>query len=208
MKALSLALLMVVTIIIFGCGPETIKYDTKYELQRVPEEGNIKLVLITSEQDALWKIDYTPATINDNIPVKLFDISKDGNKILFVGQKDKPKTNLFVKSLGGSKAVLQRTFREYITDGVFSPDGKSITFSEWKNGNTKELFYTDAESGVATRQMTNTWTAYAQDRRRQPNRALHARHEPAAVCARQTQRPRQRGTLGKPNAKLVTPPRY
>ena len=156
MKALSLTLLTVVIIIAFGCAPETIRYETKYELQRVPEEGNIKLTLITSEQDALWKINYRPETINNNIPFKIFDISKDGNKIVFVGEKDKPKTNLFVKSLMGSKAVLQRTFRDDITCGVFSPDGKSICFTDWKNSGTQELFFGSAESGVATQQLTKS----------------------------------------------------
>lgn len=69
-------------------------------------------------------------------------------------------TNIFIKDLfkqGGSR---QRTNRAGVIDFTFSPDGKSLYFSEVRGKNT-QIFRTDAANGYICRQITSAANDYS-----------------------------------------------
>ncbi len=69
-------------------------------------------------------------------------------------------TNIFIKDLfkqGGSR---QRTNRTGVIDFSFSPDGKSLYFSEAR-GKTAQIFRTDASTGYVCRQITSAANDYS-----------------------------------------------
>ena len=69
-------------------------------------------------------------------------------------------TNIFIKDLfkqGGSR---QRTNRAGVIDFTFSPDGKSLYFSEVRGKNT-QIFRTDAANGYICRQITSAAKDYS-----------------------------------------------
>ena len=77
------------------------------------------------------------------------------------------KINIFIRSLEAGTANLQRTFRDFVIDPCLSPDGKSLAFSEYRNG-AWNIYETSAEGGSAIRQITgdnynNLYPQYSPD---------------------------------------------
>ena len=85
-------------------------------------------------------------------PRQSFSLTKE--KIAFWGHKNQ-KANVFVRDLTGGRSVQQRTFSENVSDPSISPDGKHIVFAENRAGN-QNIYMIAAESGFATRQITNS----------------------------------------------------
>lgn len=141
---------LLIYVAIFGrCATMRVEYS----LISVPEEGGIRFTKVTATEDGVLYPHIMVFT--DEIiykPRKIFDIPKDGRKIAYIGWKNN-KSNIFVKSLEGGKAILQRTFRENIADVSFSPDGKLLAFADYRE-NSWNIYTIGAESGSAIRQIT------------------------------------------------------
>jgi len=105
-----------------------------------PEESGVVLTKITGKEDLL----------DTTAP---FAISKDGKKITFTSWKT-GNGDIYVKELGGGKALLQRTSRSEGEFGpYFSPDGKYLSYHAYRDGHWN-IYLIGAESGAAIRQIT------------------------------------------------------
>lgn len=72
-------------------------------------------------------------------------ISPDGSKIAFCYQGD-----IYVVSSAGGKALQITSNPSYDSDPIWTPDGKNIVFSSYREGN-KDIFMTSAEGGAPVR---------------------------------------------------------
>lgn len=136
-----------------GCAsaPEVV-----YSVVSVSQEGGIRFSPVTDENDGVFapRINRAEARIS-KISDKIFDISRDGNKVAYLATRDK-KTNIYVKNVGvGSRATTQRTFRDSVSDVAISPDGKLVAFTDRREGNLN-IYLTSAEAGSAIRQVTSS----------------------------------------------------
>ena len=120
----------------------------------VPEEGGIKFIKVTSKEDAVRSAEVTNNADGSIsfVPRRFFDISKDGSLVAFMANKG-DKVNIYLKDLTGGRAVVQRTFRDNVVDPAFSPDGKLLAFSDYRDGSWN-IYTIGAESGSAVRQIS------------------------------------------------------
>lgn len=153
----------VVLFLLTSCAT-TKKID--YSMISVPQEGGYQFKQITSEDQIIWG----PRVVNNNGKLQwftgsVFDVSKDGESIVYVGttSADQKEGNVYVRSTSGGRSSVQRTFGISASGPCFSPDGKSISFSGTFPGqeksnicmiNTNEgsaiQHLTESQSGVAT----------------------------------------------------------
>ena len=141
--------LLSVALLSAGCVTQ-IDYTRSY----VPEEGGINFMKVTDES--------TETLTNPSISRTTgrmtwwsnptFAISGDGTEIAYNTYKNE-KRNIFVRSLDVRAASMQRTFRSRVNDICFSPDGKTLCFSEI-NGNYSRLCLTDAHQGTVVQQVS------------------------------------------------------
>lgn len=137
-----------------------------YSQIAVPQEGGYQFRQITSEEQIIWG----PRVINNGGKLQwftgsMFDVSKDGGHIVYIGvtAPDQKEGNVYVRSTGGGRSSVQRTFGISATGPSFSPDGNAICFSGIFPGqeksnicmiNTNEgsaiQHLTESQSGVAT----------------------------------------------------------
>ncbi len=90
---------------------------------------------------------------------RILDVSVDGKYIAYVSARN-GSTNIFIKELGKQGGATQRTNRQAIIDFSYSPDGKSIVFSE-SRGAFNQIFITDATTGYVCRQITTSNLDYS-----------------------------------------------
>jgi Tol biopolymer transport system component len=123
----------------------------------VSEEGGIRFTPLTEENDAVYVQDIQTQS-GRRIPTiqKVFDVSRDGSKLAYLAERDK-KVNIYVKNIlgGGTRATIQRTFRDTVLDVAISPDARLLAFSDRREGNLN-VYMTSAEAGSAIRQVTNS----------------------------------------------------
>lgn len=130
----------------------------------VPEEGGIKFERITDDADCLnsenlvskakgifgvknlSKLDWW---VNPRIA-----ISPDGTKIAYLNWKNKT-SNVMVKDATRGGASTQRTFRTNVTDFNWSPDGKTLCFTEYRSGHFG-IYLIEAELGNVVRQISTS----------------------------------------------------
>jgi len=139
-------------LILIGCSFE-VSEQIDYTITSVPEEGGIRFAKITNIDDGVVKphIVQGRGTI-EYLARKYFDVSRDGEKLAYIGIKNE-NSNIFVKNLKKGKATLQRTFFNMVGDVAFSPDGRTIAFSAFRD-NSWNIYSIDSESGSAIRQIT------------------------------------------------------
>lgn len=158
-KSLSVLLIAAIT----GIGTldaKRVKLD--YTVVDVPEEGGVKFERITEDSDCvnseslvskakgilgiknLSKIDWW---VNPRIAV-----SPDGSKVAYLNWKNKT-SNVMVKDAHRGGASTQRTFRTNVTDFTWSPDGKTICFTEYRSGHFG-VYLVDASQGTVVRQIS------------------------------------------------------
>lgn len=144
-------------------GPLSAKRVTlDFSVIDVPEEGGIKFEKITDDADCvnsenlvskakglfgvknLSKIDWW---VNPRIA-----ISPDGKKIAYLNWKNKT-ANVMVKDAAKGGASTQRTFRTNVTDFNWSPDGKTLCFTEFRSGHYG-VYLIEAEQGTVVRQIS------------------------------------------------------
>lgn len=147
-------------------GPSTleakkVKFD--YAVVYVPEEGGSKFEKITEDADAvnphlvklnkslLGKknvLDALSWWVNPQLA-----LSKDGSKIAYLNEKN-GTSNVMVKASHKGGASTQRTFRTNVTDFTWSPDDKTLCFTEVRNGHYG-IYLVDAYQGNVVRQISN-----------------------------------------------------
>ncbi|MDE5800044.1 MAG: hypothetical protein K2H74_03345 [Paramuribaculum sp.] len=144
----------------FQADAKRVKLD--YSVVNVPEEGGVKFERITDDADCvnsenlvskakglfglknLSKIDWW---VNPRIA-----ISPDGTKIAYLNWKN-GTSNVMVKDASRGGASTQRTFRTNVTDFTWSPDGKTLCFTEYRSGHFG-IYLIEAEQGNVVRQIT------------------------------------------------------
>ena len=78
------------------------------------------------------------------------DISPDGSKIAFTY-----KGNIFTVPAAGGRASQITTHPNYDSDPLWTPDGKSIVFSSYRE-KSKDIYIVPAEGGIPKRLTTHT----------------------------------------------------
>lgn len=121
----------------------------------VPEEGGIRFDKITDETvDVLVSplIQKSGANLSW-LGSPLLALSPDNTHIAYLVFKNK-QHNIMVRPVTHSGASIQRTFRTLVNDVAWSPDGKSICFSE-VSPNRSTIYMTDAMQGTVLRQISS-----------------------------------------------------
>ncbi|MFA7081443.1 MAG: hypothetical protein WC135_02410 [Bacteroidales bacterium] len=147
----------ILAILLSGCA---VKIDTMSVY--VPEEGGINFTKITDENKETIS--------NPNVQFlsgmmawwgnPLISLSPDGQNIAYVSFKNGAR-NIMVKATTNTSMSTQRTFRKFVNDVCYSPDGKSICFSE-DNNPYSYLYTTNAKQGTIIQQISgNSVSDYA-----------------------------------------------
>ena len=113
-----------------GCG--IMKVDTSETY--VPEEGGITFVKMTNEENEqliVPNIKYDGSRLSW-WAAPYFTITAEGDRYAYIGSHN-GHSNIFVKSLSARSGSQQRTFSNTAQDLCFSPDGKTICFSQYNN---------------------------------------------------------------------------
>ncbi len=136
-----------------------------------PEEGGVNFTQLTKESDIVQGPGYsltTEAIQNGNEIVKsevlmwntatFLSISPDGKSFTFLGNNNN-SNNLYIRSTEGGASAIQRTFRNYVFDFAYSPDGRFLTFSDRVGVGTAEnynIYQIEVSKGNAVRQIAAT----------------------------------------------------
>lgn len=131
-----------------------------YSVVTTDEESGSEFVKVSKESDyvCLPTVKRTRTGVQW-LTNRILDIHPQGNELAFLSLRN-GTTNIFVKDINRQGAARQRTNRNSILDFAYSPDGKSITFSE-KSGKTNMQFITDAFKGFTCRQITSGQLDYS-----------------------------------------------
>ena len=137
-----------------------IAQEVDYSVVSVNEEANLQLTKITEDNDYVCM----PQVKRNERGVnwwanRVIDVTRDGERIAYLSFRNNT-TNLFIKGLTKAGVSVQRTNRQNVLDFSYSPDGKTICFSE-KSGKTNRIFTTDAEKGYVCRQITSNELDYS-----------------------------------------------
>lgn len=152
--------LLLSLIITFGVDAKKIKFD--YSLINVPEEGGVKFERITDDADCVYpaitnsrngwwgkrKLTSVDWWVNPQI-----SLSPDGTKLGYLNYKNNT-SNIMVKSAQEGGISVQRTFRSNVLDFTWSPDGKTLCFTEMRNGHCG-IYLVDADQGSIVRQISS-----------------------------------------------------
>jgi Tol biopolymer transport system component len=77
----------------------------------------------------------------------------DGRRIGYINEKN-GTTNIMIKNAAKGGASVQRTFRTNVEGFTWSPDGKTLCFTEVR-GNHHGVYLVDANQGTVVRQISN-----------------------------------------------------
>jgi Tol biopolymer transport system component len=144
--------------LIAGCT--TTKTIVDYISISVPEEGGIKFVQYTKDEDKVLTPNIKVITSQTGKKyiewwaAPLISVSNDGNLLGYLAYQNNA-ANVFIKKTEGGTATIQRTFRSSVNDMTFSPDGKYIAFSDVTDGNSN-IYLLNATEGAAIQQITST----------------------------------------------------
>ena len=126
-----------------------------YSVVSVPEEAGIMFTKVTTAADyvAMPEVNRKARGVNW-LTNRIIDLSPDSVTLGYVSVRNNT-TNIFLKNITKQGNSIQRTNRQCVIDFSFSPDGKSIVFSEAR-GKTNQIFSTDAKLGYVCRQITSS----------------------------------------------------
>lgn len=129
----------------------------------VPEEGGVKFEKITDDTDCInseYLVTKAKGIFGPKNVSKIswwinprIALSPDGKKIAYLNWKNNT-SNVMVKDATKGGASTQRTFRSYVTDFTWSPDGKTLCFTEYRGGK-HGIYLVEAEQGNVVRQISN-----------------------------------------------------
>lgn len=140
------------------------KFD--YSVVFVPEEGGVKFEKITEDADKVANYNNHLVGKTSNIfgmkktnvldwwVIPQIAVSPDGKRIGYINEKN-GTTNVMIKSAGKGGASVQRTFRTNVEGFSWSPDGKTICFTEVRGGH-HGVYLVDANQGTVVRQVSNS----------------------------------------------------
>lgn len=135
-------------------APAIAMAQVDYSVVQVNEESGINFTRITTDNDYVCMPEVRRTGRNINwLSNRILDISVDGSQLAYLSFRSNT-TNIFIKDIGKQGASVQRTNRQAVLDFTYSPDGKSICFSE-ANGKMNQIFQTSATSGYVCRQITS-----------------------------------------------------
>lgn len=140
-----------------------VKFD--FSLVFVPEEGGVKFEKITDDADCV--ADYKGNIVGktsgvfgsrktntiDWWVIPQIGVSPDGRRIGYINEKN-GTTNIMIKNAAKGGASVQRTFRTNVEGFTWSPDGKTLCFTEVR-GNHHGVYLVDANQGTVVRQISN-----------------------------------------------------
>ena len=137
-----------------------IAQEVDYSVVSVNEEASLQLTKITEDNDyvCMPQVKRNGRSVNWWAN-RVIDVTRDGERIAYLSFRNNT-TNLFIKGLNKAGVSVQRTNRQNVLDFSYSPDGKTICFSE-KSGKTNRIFTTDAEKGYVCRQITSNELDYS-----------------------------------------------
>ena len=137
-----------------------IAQEVDYSVVSVNEEASLQLTKITEDNDyvSMPQVKRNERGVNWWAN-RVIDVTRDGERIAYLSFRNNT-TNLFIKGLTKAGVSVQRTNRQNVLDFSYSPDGKTICFSE-KSGKTNRIFTTDAEKGYVCRQITSNELDYS-----------------------------------------------
>lgn len=142
------------TLLLFVFLPVISMAQVDYSVVKVNEESGINFTQITTDNDYVCMPEVRRSGRGANwLSNRIIDISIDGGKLAYLSARNNT-TNIFIKEIGKQGASIQRTNRQSVLDFNYSPDGKSICFSE-ANGKLNQIFQTSAISGYVCRQITS-----------------------------------------------------
>ena len=160
----------------YGC--DLVEQQVQYSKEiftnlTAPEEGGVKFTQLTKESDIvkgpatrLTTESYQQGNSIQKTEVLMWNtatflsISPDGKKFTFLGSNNN-STNLYIRSTEGGAAAIQRTFRNNVFDFGYSPDGKSLAFSDKVGVGSSanyNIYKIDVNKGNAVRQLASAQT--------------------------------------------------
>ncbi len=131
-----------------------------FSVVSVPEESGLELTKISVNSDfvCLPKVKRTGKRV-DWFTNRVLSLMPNTNNIAYLSFRNNT-TNIFLKDLAKQGSSRQRTNRTGVIDFSFSPDGKTLYFSE-SRGKTTQIFSTDASNGYVCRQITSGANDYS-----------------------------------------------
>lgn len=159
MKKVILVMLAAAAVAV-SADAKRVKLD--FSVVDVPEEGGVKFEKITDDADCVnseWLVSkggklfgMKNSSVIDWWVNPQIAVSPDGSKIAYINWKN-GAANVMVKAAAKGGASTQRTFRTGVTDFTWSPDGKTICFTEYRSGHYG-VYLVDAEQGAVVRQIS------------------------------------------------------
>ena len=160
-KILAIALLICTTAVYSSTADAKKKFD--FSTVNVPEEGGISFERITDDNDCVlgigarqgkWSIGKKKVSTVDWWVNPMIAVSPDGQKVGYINFKNKTQ-NIMVKSAKQGGVSVQRTFRSAVEDFTWSADGKTLCFTEVRNGH-HGVYLVDAVQGSVVRQISQS----------------------------------------------------
>lgn len=135
---------------VISASAQSVDYTVVY----VPEEYGFEFVKMTTEADYVcMPLVKRTATGVNWLTNRILAVSPTGTEFAYLSLRNN-LTNIFIKDIDRQGVSRQRTNRSAVVDFSYSPDGKSICFTE-QVGESNRLFITDASVGYVCRQITS-----------------------------------------------------
>ncbi|WP_295729987.1 hypothetical protein [uncultured Muribaculum sp.] len=147
-----------ISLLCVGADAKKIKFD--YSVVNVPEEGGVNFERITDDADCVLYTVNNRSGVFGRKKASAVDwwvnpqiaISPDGQKIAYINLKN-GTSNIMVKSAKKGGASVQRTFRSAVEDFTWSSDGKTLCFTEVRNGH-HGIYLVNADQGSVVKQIS------------------------------------------------------
>lgn len=124
-----------------------------FSLQAVPEESGLRFEKITDDADCVNDKDLVGSNAKSWWIGPQLALSPDGSRIAYITHRNRMQ-NIMVKPTIRGGASIQRTQRVNVKDLSWSRDGKTLCFTEYRNGHYG-IYLTSADQGFIVRQINN-----------------------------------------------------